>query len=103
MLRGASPDTNLATHDRYTGPGATGNSVQGSDKSSGSTNSNGMSIQTSRGTCSHGSGESSTREGLGDTVNGSSSIGSNKSAYLATDESFSTAGGDASAEDSNKN
>ena len=37
---------------------------------------------------------------MGDTVNGSSSIESNKSSYIATDDSFSAAGGDALAEES---
>ena len=92
---------NLATHEECSDPGAAGKGVQGSDKSSGSTNSKDMSVQTSYGSRSHSSDMSSIREGMGGSVDGSSSIDSSRSVLLPTDEDFPSASGGVSSQDSN--
>ena len=84
----ASLAANLATREECFDLGAAGNGAQGSDGSSGSTNSS-------------EDEESSSSEDMGDSVCRSSSIDSNKSVLLPTDESFPSASDDASLEDSN--
>ena len=73
---------------------------KGSEGSSESTNSDGRSVQTSRGTRSHSTDKSSSREGMGNSMDGCSSIDSSRSVLLATDDDFPSASGDASSEDS---
>ena len=101
----ASLAANLVTHEECFNTGAVGNGMQGSDRSSESTNSNSRSVQTSSESRSYSSEdeESSSSKDMGDSVCRSSSIDSNKSVVCPTDESFPSASDNAASKDSNDN
>ena len=78
--------SNCTRHGKYTDPAANEHDAQSSDKSSTKTNEDSRSVGTSR-RSANSYGDDSEEE-MGDTVNGSSSIESNNSHFLPTDESF---------------